>query len=176
MRTTWPGHHAVAGVDGGLLADGHVLGLRLGDADLGLQLVGAHHLGQQRARRHGLSVLQRQLLQDAVDAGAQLQAVDLLAAELGDRAQPLDLRALGRHLGGDPLRLRGQALLLELEAPGQLVGPPQGLPLLELGEEALLGQLLVGAGPAPGVGEIRADAGHGRLLGQLLRVQASPAG
>src|SRR5262245_29240605 len=54
-----PGHDAVARVDRGGLADGDVLGLRLGDLQLRLQLLGLDDLREHRPRLRELSDLDR---------------------------------------------------------------------------------------------------------------------
>ena len=140
---------AVARVDGGLLPELHVLGLRLGHAQLRLELVGLRHLGDHGTDGDRLPRLQRQILQHARDAGAHVQRLDLLVAELGDRAQPLELLPLRLHLRRDALGERAEPLLLERLAPRQrrrLVARGRHL---EVGEEALLRQRLVGSRAPP---------------------------
>ena len=113
---------AVARVDAGLLADLHVLGLGLRDADHGLELAGLGHAREVGARGDALAHLHRELLQHAVHARLELQGLHLGAPQPGRGHALLGHRALHGQLRLDGLARDGQALLLELVAVVQLLG------------------------------------------------------
>ena len=87
-----------------------------------LSLFGLGDLRERRARRDALADLHRQLLEDAGDAGADVQGVLLGALQRRERLELLDVRLLD----GD-LRLGGvgdalDALLLDPVARLELLG------------------------------------------------------
>src|SRR6185503_19042164 len=79
------GDDAVASVDRRAQAERDVLGRRLGDAQPGLKVIGHDDLGERRADRDGLADLDGDLLHDTDLAGADVERVELAAAEPGER-------------------------------------------------------------------------------------------
>ena len=113
---------AVARVDGGALADLHVLGLRFRNPQLGLQPAGHGHAREVRPGRHALADLDGHDLQHALDAGAHLERVGLAASQLVERPPLCDPRLLGGELRVRRAAANLQTLLLDAMAVGQLVG------------------------------------------------------
>ena len=57
------------------------LHLRLGNLQFGLELGGLRHFRKNGARRHALSHFNRHFLHHAIDAGADIQVIRLLALQ-----------------------------------------------------------------------------------------------
>ena len=93
--------------------------------------------------RHPLADLHRQLLEHAGDAGPHLERLDLAPPQLVEGAHLVDPGALGRELGlgGPPALL--EALPLDAGLLGELVRLEARALQVELGDQPVLGQLLV---------------------------------
>jgi hypothetical protein len=154
------------GVHLDLLPERDVAGLGLGDAQLGLQLAGLHHLGQQRAGGDPLPELERQVLEDAVVAGLHLHRVHQLLAEAGHRPS---FSSWSATRGVRPRRLFVITWTWFL---------PQLEPLVEVGRRSVLrpgvdvrehrpwSELLVRPRHGGGVGRVGLELGHARLLAE----------
>jgi hypothetical protein len=134
MRATRD-NDAVAGVDGGLPSELHVLGLRLQYADLCLQAIGARDLGQDGAGGDRLPGCRGISWSTPVTPERTLRASTSARRKAGWIGTS-GLRLLGSDLGRHPLGLGLEALLLEAEATLELDGEPLGLPLLERREKS----------------------------------------
>jgi hypothetical protein len=88
------------------------------------------------------------------------------------RAPLLDFGALGLQLGLDGFVHDGEALLLELVASGQRIGARSGDALVQIGDQARLGQLLIALGGQFGFDVFRFDLGGAGLLGHQLALDA----
>ena len=134
--------------------------LRLGNPEDGLELLRLHHLGEERAGRHPLPKLQRQLGEDPAIDGAHLHRIDLLAPEGDHGLEPLDLRHLSGHLLLAAARHHAEPLALDLETARQLLGALHLLPRLHFADDAVLGQLLIGLGATLRIGGLGLERGE----------------
>ena len=162
---------AVARVDGSQLADGDVLGLRLGDLQLGLQLLGLNYPGQEGARAHALANVHGDLLQHAGHTRFDAHSFNLALLQLPHRAKLLH----GRLLHGQ-LRLYGieadlQPLLLDLVPVLQVLGRGGGLLGLDVGGQSEAAQLGIAVRLEPGGMRIGFHRGRGCLLCQAVALQ-----
>ena len=152
------------------LIEQNVLGLGLGDAQFGLELVGPGDAGQVGARRQALALLDRHLLEHPGDAGAHRQLLELALAQLEHRPLLLHLGPLGGELGVDRFGDLGETLLLDLELLRGLLGGERRAAMLDLRSDAVL----VEAPPGFGV-DVRRPLGRvgrrhvGLLIEQLTR-------
>ena len=135
---------AVAGVDGRRLTDLDVLGLRLRDAQLGLQHRRVAHPGQVGPGGDALPFVERHLLQHAGHPGPHPQVGHLPPPQLVQRPETVHLGLLDRELrlygvGGHP-----QPFLLERVARIELLLGRLRLLELERRDESLREELTVG--------------------------------
>jgi hypothetical protein len=86
--------HTVAGVDGGFLAFGDVFGLGFGDFDFGFEAMGIGDAGQVASGYDVLAHLHWNDLQNAFDAGADVQGIEFAAAKIVESALLVDVRLL----------------------------------------------------------------------------------
>src|ERR1043165_6540360 len=135
---------AAARVNARLLADGHVLDLRLRNLERGLEARRGCDARDVRARRDLLADRDRHLLKHAVRSGAHLQGGDVLLVEPQLRAQLLDARLLRGDLRVRRLLGRPHALLLDLQTVGELLHFHARDAQREQGNESFLAELLVG--------------------------------
>ncbi len=165
---------AVARVDGGRLADLDVLGLRLRDLELGLQLRLVRHARQVGPRLHVSAHVDRHLLQHPGDAGPHVQLVDLAVAQHDQRPQAIDLGLLHGQLRGPRLAQLHVALAFDLVLRLEALG----LDLRQLArqgrDEPLVGQLGVGLRLHLRLAELRRRARGLRLLRQQVVLHRDP--
>ena len=171
MRTTLPSRDAVPRVDGGRLADGDVLGLRLGNAEHRLEPPGLHDPRERGAALGPLPDFERQLLEDAVGAGHHDHRADAAALELVHVAEPVDLRLLQAELRVGRLPHDVEALLLDLVPRAELLDLVAGAAGFVGGDELLGGERLGRLGVALGIEVGGARAGDLGFLGEALRRQ-----
>src|SRR5690606_19584678 len=169
-----PLDHAVARVDQGRLAHGHVTDQRLGNPQDRLEPT---RLGDPRDRGAGhdpLPDLEVHLLEDAGRPRPDLHRLDLTPLELRDRAEPLDLLALHGELVLDRIREEIEPLPLDLETDLQLRGTVARVLEIDLGDQPLLRQLLVRPDLAQRLLVLPLDRGDRGLLRESLRLQIRP--
>jgi hypothetical protein len=103
-----------------------------------------------------------------VDAGAQVQRLDLRAAQPRLRARLVHVCLLDPHLRLDRLAGDRQALLLDVLAVLELLGRALRELERDVGDQPVLVELFVGVGPQPGLPRLGRDArGRGPLVEQL---------
>ncbi len=145
------GDDAVARVDLRDLSGDEVLRLRLRDADLGFQAIGLRDTRQRGAGVDALSGLHGDGLQDAVDAGADLEGSAALPLQVDHRPPLLDLglqRREARALGGGE---GGQALFFEFHALVERIRGGLGELLCDRSGQAGGGELRIRFRAEPGL-------------------------
>ena len=163
-----PRDDAVAGVDGRRLTDLDVPGLRLRDAQLGLEYRRVAHPGQVGPGGDALPFVERHLLQNAGHPGPHAQVGHLLSPQLVQRAQAVHLGLLDRKLRLDGVGGHLQPFLLERVARIELLlGRLRPLEL-ERRDESLGEELTVGIRLQTGRLELRLDGGKRRSLVEQL--------
>src|SRR5947199_1241427 len=162
---------AVAGVDRGPQAELDVLGLHLGDVQLGLELLGPGDARQHRAGGHLLAHLHRQLLEHAGDAGPHLERIHLVLSQLVERRVLFDPGALGGELGGGRALVLLVALLFDRRLLDELLGLEGRQLLRDVRQQPLLEQLEIRLRLELRLLALRFHQGHLRLLAEDLAVE-----
>src|SRR6185295_4564302 len=162
------GYDHGARVDRGAHPHLHVLGLHLGDAQLGLELFRPGHPRQHHARRHALAHLHRQLLELAGDAGPHLERVHLPPPQLVHGAHLVHPSPLGRELRVRRAPVLLDALALDAGLLGELARLQARQLQVEIGDEPVLGQPLVGLLLQVRLRALRLRRGELGLLAQQL--------
>ena len=130
-------------VDRGFLADLDVLRLRLGDLQRRLQLCWLRDFRESGARSHLLPDVHVEPLQDAVDARADVQLLDLRFFQCVERALLVDACLRHGKLRGDGICEGLDFLLSEIVFFGEFFGLHLGGFDVELGFQAELAEPLV---------------------------------
>src|SRR6266436_8184715 len=106
----------VAGVDYRLLTDLNVLGLGLGNLDLGFQFCRIRNPREVISHLQSLPDMHGQLLQHARHAGAYMQRFNLIKLQFCELIRLIDCRLLGGQLRLDRIASERQPLRLDLVA------------------------------------------------------------
>ena len=115
-------NESVARVDGRLLSDLHILGLRLGDAEHRFEPSRLHDLRERGAFRNPLSKLQRQILKHTRLGRTHLQRPQPVLLICGNRLQLRHTLALRGNLRVDRLRHQRESVMLDAQPRRELIG------------------------------------------------------
>jgi hypothetical protein len=166
------GDEAISRIDGGALLQLDILRLGLIDADFSFEPGRIGDTGNIGAGGQLLADLKcsgiPKLLQHPIDAGADLERFDLVAAQLELRAQLLDLGGLHGDLRGGGIAADLKPFLLNVQESGEFLGSAPTLFQGEGRDEAALGELLIHFEIEEGVVVAGLGAGDGGLVIEAL--------
>jgi hypothetical protein len=171
MRMTRPGHDAVARVDFSDLADGDVPGLGLGDSQFSFQRGRIGDTAQIRAGADLGADFDRHHLEDTVHPGLDLQVFELVDAQFVRRLPLIDFGRLRCELRLHSCARNLHSFPFDFQPVLQLVGRRARPFQLQLGDETVFEQLLVGLERQRRVLVLRFDVGDARFLVQQLAFQ-----
>ena len=157
------GHDAIARVDRGVLADLNILGLRLGDAHLGLQAGRIGHPRDVGARLDLGTDLDGQHLKHPGHARAHVEGIGFVAAQFRLGADPIDLGVFDGQLRSDHLLGKGIPFLLDRVLGVGVLGGDFRATQFESGDQTIFEQLVIDLRLQAGDLKFGLGAGEGRL-------------